>query len=108
MGIADLYDERPVPVSPAEWVQHMLRYFTGQFVSSRREHRVVWAMVNTVLLSEAAGKGVAVHRNVLRRQGHRLVGGAVLTASRLRDMIQNEESARSIVNQIQVLGRDVR
>ena len=33
MGIADLYDERPVPVCPAEWVQHMLRYFTASLLA---------------------------------------------------------------------------
>ena len=108
MGIADLYDSRPVPVTPAEWAQHLLRYWTGQFVSSAREHRVVWAMVNTVLLSEAAGKGAAVHRSVLRRQGFRLVGGEVLTKSRLRAMLRNEEEARAIVNQVMVIGKDVR
>ena len=38
MGLADLYDSRTVPVTAAEWVQHLLRYWTGQFVSSRREN----------------------------------------------------------------------
>ena len=68
-GIADLYDDRLWKVAPWEWAQHMLRYWTGHFVSKRREHRVVWAIVNTVLMHEAAGKGVAVHRSVMRRQG---------------------------------------
>ena len=108
MGIADLYDRRTWTVSPAEWVQHMLRLSTGQFVDGRREHRVVWAMVNTVLLAEAAGKGFAVHRSVMKRQGHRLVGASVLTRSELRAMIENEESVRSMVNQVMVIGRDVR
>ena len=33
MGIADLYDERSLEVSPMEWLQHMLRYWTGHFVT---------------------------------------------------------------------------
>ena len=108
MGVADLHDSRTWTVSPAEWVQHILRLSTGQFVDSRREHRVIWAMVNTVLLSEAAGKGFAVHRSIMKRQGHRLVGGSVLTRSELRAMIENEESIRAMVNQVMVVGRDVR
>jgi hypothetical protein len=108
MGIADLYDDRLWKVSPWEWAQHMLRYWTGHFVSKRREHRVVWAIVNTVLMHEAAGKGVAVHRSVMRRQGARLVGNSVLTRSGLREMMRNEDSARAILNQLMVVGKTVR
>ena len=54
MGIADLYESQRVhKVSPAEWVQHLLRYHTGHFVGGMRGQRVVWAMVNTLLLTEA-------------------------------------------------------
>ena len=108
MGIADLYDARTLPISPAEWVQHMIRYHTGQFVHGSRGHRVIWAMVNTVLIGEASGKGFAVHRNLLRRQGFRSLGSQVLTKGRLRAMLEDEEAIRSIVHQLMVVGRDVR
>ena len=49
-----------------------MRYHTGQFVHGLRGHRVLWAMVNTLLLREAAGKGYAVRRKVMRRQGGRI------------------------------------
>ena len=39
LGIGDLWEERPRKVSAAEWAQHLLRYFTGQFVSGIRGHR---------------------------------------------------------------------
>ena len=46
-----------LPVTAAEWMQHMIRYHTGQFVCGARGHRIVWAMVDTVLIGEASGKG---------------------------------------------------
>ena len=58
MGIADLYEERPRHVSAEVWVQHLLRYRTGQFVGGPRKQRVLWAMVNVLLLSEARSRGV--------------------------------------------------
>ena len=53
MGIADLFEERPRKVSVEAWVQHLLRYRTGHFVGGLRGQRVLWAMVNTLLLSGA-------------------------------------------------------
>ena len=41
MGIGDLYEERPRKVTPAEWVQHMLRYKSGHFVGGLRGQRVL-------------------------------------------------------------------
>ena len=79
MGIADLFDQRPVKVTPQEWAQHLLRYHTGQFVNGLRGHRVLWCIVNAVLLSEARGKGFAVQRNVMRRMGCRVVGHDLMT-----------------------------
>ena len=69
MGVGDLYEERPKDVTPFEHAQHLLRLSTGHCVSSARQHRLVWALVNGVLLSEASGKGYAVHRVLLRRLG---------------------------------------
>ena len=36
MGIADLYDEKECAwkLTAAEWVQHLMRYRTGQFVTA--------------------------------------------------------------------------
>ena len=73
MGIGDLHEERIWKVSGPEWLQHLLRFWTGHFVDGQDCHRCVWAMVNSVLMAEAAGKGFAVHRNVMRRLGGRVV-----------------------------------
>ena len=64
--------------------------------------------MNTILLTEARGKGWAVQRNVMRRVGSRLVGHRFVTKGELREMIQDEQSVRSIVHQLMCVGRDVR
>ena len=79
MGIADLYESRPLRVSAQEWVQHLMRYRTGHFVGGVRGQRLIWAMVNHLLLSEGRRRGAAVYRTTLRRVGFGLEGGAVLT-----------------------------
>ena len=108
MGIGDLHDERPRQVSPGEHAQHLLRLRSGRIVNGLRGHRIVWALVNSVLVGEAAGKGFAVHRNVMKRLGGRVEGTSVLTRRRLREMMENEESCRAIVGQLMTVGRDVR
>jgi hypothetical protein len=108
MGLADLWDKRPRDVTVAEWVQHMLRLLDGRMVQGLRGHRVVWAMVNTLLLSEAGGKGFVVHRNVMRRLGWRIVGGEVLTKGKLRELMEQEDTVRSMVHQLMSVGKDVR
>ena len=85
MGIGDLYEERPRKVSAEAWVQHLLRYRTGHFVGGPRGQRVLWAMVNTLLLSEARARGFGIYRNVVQRVGLGLEGGRVLTKGRLRE-----------------------
>ena len=108
MGIADLYEERPRKVSPEVWVQHLLRYETGQFVGGLRGQRVLWAMVNTLLLSEARSRGFGIYRNVMRRVGFGLQGGRVLTKGRLREMLAQEDRMRVLVSQLSTVGREVR
>ena len=108
MGIADMFDWRTTDVSPSEWVQHMLRLSTGLFVSGVRGHRELWALVNTVLLNEARGKGAAVRKNFMRRVGGRVVGYEYMTKGRLREMIQDEQQVRTLVHQLMTVGRDVR
>ena len=95
-------------MSPAVWAQHLLRYHTGQFVHGNRGHRVVWAIMNAVLLSEARGKGYAVQRNVMRRMGCRLQGHAPMARGELRELMRSEEGVRSIVHQLMTVGKDVR
>ena len=41
-------------------------------------------------------------------QGLRVVGNEVVTRRQLRDMIENESTALSLVNQLMTVGRDVR
>ena len=108
MGVADLSDERPRKVSTVEWVQHLLRYRWGQFARGGRGHRVLWAMVNRMLLEEARGKGYAVQRNVMRREGFRLRGVEVLTRAGLRRMMEDGEVVRRLVHELMSVGRTVR
>ena len=92
----------------AEHAQHVLRLQNGQCVAGARQHRLVWALTNSVLLEEAGGKGFAVHRNLLRRMGDRLQGDKLLTRRGLLEMIENQESARMVTHQLMTLGRTVR
>ena len=109
MGIADPYDEgRPREISMRDYVQHLLRYWTGHFVNGRDGHRVIWALVNSELVREASGKGYVVHSVVMKRLRGRVVGGAVLTKNDLRRVMADEEALRGMVNQLQIMGRDVR
>ena len=108
MGIADLFEERPRKVSVEAWVQHLLRYRTGHFVGGLRGQRVLWAMVNTLLLSEARARGFGIYRNVVRRVGLGLEGGRVLTKGRLREILAQEDRTRVLVGQLATVGREVR
>jgi hypothetical protein len=73
---------------------------------------LVWALVNTVLLQEVAGKGYVVQRLALRRLGgvlgSSIVGGEPMTKDRLRTLIESEDTVRSLVYQLVSVGRDVR
>ena len=89
-------------------MQHMIRYRTGQFVGGARGQRVLWAMVNTLLLTEARGKGFGIYRNTMRRVGLGLEGGRVMTKGRLRQILTDENRARVLVGQLSTVGRDVR
>ena len=89
MGVGDLHEERPRPVSPEEHAQHMSRLQSGHIMNGLRGHRLAWALVNGVLVSEASGKGFAVHRNVMRRLGGRVpwqIHGVVDTPTDERDV----------------------
>ena len=44
----------------------------------------------------------------MRRVGYGLEGGGVLTKARLREMLNNEDQVRVLVNQLMNVGRDVR
>ena len=44
----------------------------------------------------------------MRRVGYTLEGGGVLTKARLREILNNEDQARVLVNQLMTVGRDVR
>ena len=69
MGIGGLFDDvrdeestslRRVPARV--WAQHLFRLWDGSCVHGLRGHRLVWAVMNTVLLEEARGKGYIVQR----------------------------------------------
>ena len=87
MGVGDLHDpDRPREVSVPEWVQHLLRYRDGRFVAGGRGQRVLWSMVNELLLHEARQRGYAVYCNVKRRIGFTAQGGEKLTKGGLSDV----------------------
>ena len=61
MGVGGPHDVRPREVTRAEHAQHLLRLQSGRCVAGARQHRLVWALTNSVLLEEAGGRGFAVH-----------------------------------------------
>jgi len=73
-----------------------------------RGQRVLWAMVNVMLLSEARSRGYGIYRNVIRRGRLTLEGGGVLTKGRLRDILKQEDKSRILVGQLSNVGREVR
>lgn len=110
LGIGGLYDDRRHPTrrpSARVWAQHMLRLWGGWCIHGVRGHRLVWAIVNTVLLEETRGKGFAVQKAALRRLGYP-VGGAPLTREDLKAVLQHEETAGSVVNCLMKVGASVR
>jgi hypothetical protein len=66
MGVADLYDERDISVTSAEYTQHLFRL---PWTWGPHGDRLAWAPVNTVLLQAARSKGFAVYRQAMRRYG---------------------------------------
>jgi hypothetical protein len=104
LGIGDLNEPRPWPVTVHEWAQHLLRYHSGHFAQGTRGHRVVWAIVNKVLLMEARGKGYAVQRNVMRRMGCHAGGAELVTRGELRRMMESPDGVRSLVHQLMTVG----
>ena len=92
MGEGDPFDEqRPIPVSVADCVQHLFRHRRGLCVRGLAAKRVIWALQNLALLEEASGKGFAVQRNVMRRLGGRVSGMGVLTRRDLQAIMDDEE-----------------
>ena len=73
-----------------------------------RGQRVLWAMVNALLLSEARGRGFSIYRNVVRRGRLGLEGGRVLTKGHLRAILKEEDRMRVLVSQLSTVGREVR
>ena len=90
--------------------QHMLRLWGGWCVHGLRGHRLVWALVNTVLLEESRGKGYVVQKLALQRMGARLGGGydTRLTRVELRHALQDEETAGKLVHALMTIGQTVR
>ena len=109
MGIGGLFDDaRPRGVSPRIWAQHLLRLWGGWCVHGVRGHRLVWAVVNTVLLQEARGKGYIVQKTALRRLGGRMGSEEPLTRESLKRILQSEETAGRLVHSLMTVGQNVR
>ena len=60
------------------------------------------------VLFSASGKVFAVQRTLMRRLGLRVEGKQFLPKGQLRGLMSNESTARAIVGQLGVCGRDVR
>ena len=110
MGIGGLYDDmrhelrRP---TARQWAQHLLRLWGGWCVHGLRGHRLVWAIVNTVLLQETRGKSYIVQKAALRRLGYP-AGEAPMTREELKAVLHHEETAGSVVNCLMKVGSSVR
>ena len=91
-------------MSPQEHAQHLLRM---EWTWGPHGDRLVWALVNGVLVRQASGKGFLVHRIMMRRLGWRVAGQEVLTKGELRNLTSDESAARSLVGQLGTCGRDV-
>ena len=81
--------------SVIEWVKHLLRYFTGQFLSSIRGQRVVWAMFNTALRDVARMRGALVHKTSHEN---------ALTKSELKELVDRRSD---LVQKIATFGAQV-
>lgn len=108
MGIADMYEDRTHKVQPADYVQHMLRHYSKAFVNGARGHRVLWALVNTQLLQEARQKCFGVYNTAIKKIGGRVVGLAHVSKAQLREMVEDEQQSKMLVNLIMSIGKDVR
>ena len=115
MGIGGLFDDvrdeegtslRSVPARV--WAQHLFRLWDGSCVHGLRGHRLVWAVMNTVLLEEARGKGYIVQRNTVGRMGARMDPHMHVTKAELRKVLEDEELVRSLVNSLMKVGQNVR
>ena len=105
MGVADLFGERDISATSAEYVQHLVRL---PWTCGPRGGRLAWALVNTVLLQEARGKSFVVYRQAMRRYGGRYIGHqAPLSKAQLRAMLANGDQARALVGSFTAIGRDV-
>jgi hypothetical protein len=63
MGVADLRQPRlRSDFISIEWLQHLFRYYTGQFLSSNRGHRFAFVAFNTVWLELSHLIGHLAHR----------------------------------------------
>ncbi len=65
-------------------------------------------MVNTMLVMQTQGKGLAVQKNVLRRMGARLQGQKVMTKGQMRSMMDDEDAVRAIIHQLMCVGQNIR
>ena len=83
----------------------MLRLGTMTMAAGDDGKRLVWAMVYSMLMLEAAGKGFAVQRNVMMRIGGRGSMSEVLTKRRLRQILADENAARAMCKICRVSGK---
>ena len=102
MGIGGLFDDvrdeestslRRVPARV--WAQHLFRLWDGSCIHGLRGHRLVWAVMNTVLLEEARGKGYIVQRNSVGRMGARMDPYMHVTKAQLLKVLEDEELVRA-------------
>ena len=95
-GLGDLHQPRlRSDFSVADWVQHVLRYHTGHFLSSVRGHRVIWAVFIAALQAAARDKGLLLHKSTPQ---------TVLTKKDLRDFA---DARTDLVQSLATFGADI-
>ena len=72
-----------------------------------RAHKLVWAIVDTVLLQETRGESYIVQKATLRRLGYP-AGEAPMTREELKAVLHHEEKAESVINYLMNVGSSVR
>ena len=95
-GVGDLHQPRiRNGFSVVEWAQHLLQYYDGRCISSRRGNRLTWAIYNEAMRDVNYNTGRLVYRNTNEQ---------VLTKGELRELL---DARTDLVQKIASFGADI-
>ena len=95
-GVGDLHQPRiRTDFSVVDWAQHLLQYYDGRCISSRRENRLTWAIYNEAMRDINHSAGKLVYRNTNEQ---------ILTTGELRDTL---DKRTDLVQTIAPFGADI-